>query len=185
MFQLWIIIGIRRDDNMEVITAVENFTPSYFNNEIKCFLAGGITKCWNWQKSVIAELGKYDLADNLVVFNPHRDNFPINDPSASYEQIGWEFNWLEQCDIFSMYFASSESNQPICMYELGRNIVRMQYKYPESYMDRIIITCEDGYSRIEDVKIQSRLALGADILTPNPSPMSHAKAIYDAYLKLC
>ena len=71
------------------------------------------------------------------------------------------------------------------MYELDRNIVRMQYKYPESYMDRIVIVCEDGYNRIEDVKIQSRLALCDDILTSNPSPVSHAKAIYNTYLKLC
>ena len=82
-------------------------------------------------------------------------------------------------------FVRSETDQPICMYELDRNIVRMQYKYPESYMDRIVIVCEDGYNRIEDVKIQSRLALCDDILTSNPSPVSHAKAIYNTYLKLC
>ena len=32
--------------------------------------------------------------DDLVVFNPKRENFPIDDPNAAYEQIAWEFSWL-------------------------------------------------------------------------------------------
>lgn len=170
---------------MKVVTAIENFTPGRF--DIKCFLAGGITKCWNWQEAVINELNKYNLPNNLVIFNPRRENFPIDDPRAAYEQISWEFYWLERCDIFSMYFARSESVQPICMYELGRNLARMRYTYrsdPGSYIDRVVITCEDGYSRAEDVLIQSNLALGGNILTPNPSPESHAEAIYRAYATL-
>jgi hypothetical protein len=168
---------------MRVITAVENFKSELFDNTITCFLAGGITKCWDWQKAVIAELNKFDLPDHFVIFNPRREKFPINDPNASFEQISWEFKYLNSCDIFSMYFVNSESDQPICMYELGRNLMRMKLMYPISCVNRVIITCEDGYSRYNDVKIQSRLALGADVLTPNPSAKSHAEEIYKAFIQ--
>jgi hypothetical protein len=168
---------------MRIITAVENFESELFNGDITCFLAGGITKCWDWQKAVIAELNKFDLPDHFVIFNPRREKFPINDPNASFEQISWEFKYLNSCDIFSMYFVNSESDQPICMYELGRNLMRMKLMYPISCVNRVIITCEDGYSRYNDVKIQSRLALGADVLTPNPSAKSHAEEIYKAFIQ--
>ena len=166
---------------MRVITAVENFKSELFDNTITCFLAGGITKCWDWQKAVIDELNKYDLPDHFVIFNPRRENFPIDDPNASFEQICWEFKYLENCDIFSMYFVNSESDQPICMYELGRNLMRMKWLYPISCVNRVVITCEGGYSRYNDVEIQSRLALGEYVLTPNPSAKSHAEAIYKAF----
>ena len=168
---------------MRVVTAVEDFKPELFDSNITCFLAGGITKCWDWQKAVIDELNKFNLPDHFVIFNPRREKFPINDPNASFEQISWEFKYLNSCDIFSMYFVNSESDQPICMYELGRNLMRMKLMYPISCVNRVIITCEDGYSRYNDVKIQSRLALGADVLTPNPSAKSHAEEIYKAFIQ--
>lgn len=40
-----------------------------------------------------------------------------------------------------MYFCESESVQPICMYELGRNLIRMQQRFPDFY-NRIIIGVE-------------------------------------------
>lgn len=106
---------------MRVITAVENYELE--DNEVVVFLAGGITNCPNWQENVINELrsSKDDL-ENLVIMNPRRENFPIEDPNASKQQIAWEFCGLEACDIFSMYYCDGPSDQPICMYELGRNI---------------------------------------------------------------
>ena len=85
---------------MKVITAIEEYKRK--NNDIFVFLAGGITNCQEWQNKIINILKNED--DNLIIFNPRRKNFPINDPTASFEQIKWEFNYLEQCDIFSMYF---------------------------------------------------------------------------------
>ena len=164
---------------MKIVTAIEDFKANSY--DVVCFLAGGITKCWNWQDEVIKELAKYKNTEKLVICNPRRPNFPIHDPNASEDQIRWEFKWLERCDIFSMYFSESESVQPICMYELGRNLFRMQIMYPGTYKDRIAITCEEGYSRIQDVKIQSKLALGFDALTPDPSAKAHAKRIIDCY----
>ena len=141
---------------MKIITAIENYDLK--PGEISLFLAGGITNCPDWQSAIIKRLEEYYNLENLVVFNPRRENFPIGDRNESYKQIEWEFKYLEKVDIFSMYFCSGESDQPICMYELGRNIVRMQTKYPVSWKDRIIITVENGYKRKVDVYIQSALA---------------------------
>ena len=139
---------------MKVITAVENYERQ--KGDFFIFLAGGITKCWEWQKAVIEELQKKDLP-HLVLFNPRRDNFPINDPNASEEQIKWEFKYLEQMDAFSMYFCgNTESDQPICFYELGRNVARLM-KYPGGHT-RIAVTCEGDFRRKADVVIQTDLA---------------------------
>lgn len=148
---------------MRVITAPEPLNIK--KDEIAVFLAGGITGCPNWQKKVIDSLSTHVHADcfKLVVLNPRRENFPIDDPNAMEEQITWEFNALEQMDIFSMYFCSGNSDQPICMYELGRNIVRMQMRFPAEWEDRIIIASEPHYRRVQDVIIQTVLATGNKI----------------------
>lgn len=140
---------------MRVITAPEKYIRQ--PNDITVFLAGGITNCWEWQDKAIELLNEKNL-DNLVIFNPRRKDFPINDPNAAEEQIKWEFNMLEQCDIFSMYFCAGESDQPICMYELGRNICRMQMRFPTNWEMRLAITVEKGYKRETDVRVQTSLA---------------------------
>lgn len=140
---------------MRVITAPEKYIRQ--PNDITVFLAGGITNCWEWQDKAIELLNEKNL-DNLVIFNPRRKDFPINDPNAAEEQIKWEFNMLEQCDIFSMYFCAGESDQPICMYELGRNLCRMQMRFPSNWEMRIVVTVEEGYKREKDVDVQISLA---------------------------
>ncbi len=146
---------------MRVITAPEPLDIK--NDEIAVFLAGGITDCPDWQKKVIDLLSAHVDCTKLVVLNPRRENFPIDDPNAAEEQITWEFNALEQMDIFSMYFCSGNSDQPICMYEFGRNIVRMQMCFPADWEDRIVIASEPYYRRVQDVIIQTALATGNKI----------------------
>lgn len=169
---------------MRVIRAVDSYYRE--RNDICVFLAGGITNCPNWQDDVIQKLSKKQNTDMLVIFNPRRENFPIHDPDASVEQIEWEYKWLERMDIFSMYFSSGESDQPICMYELGRNILRMQTRFPFDWQDRLVISVANGYKRMRDVVIQTSLAtkdkcdinyqLSDDILSEY-----HAENIYKAY----
>lgn len=176
---------------MKVFTAPELVigTP----DDIVCFLAGGISGCPNWQKEVIEEL--YSLEKNrgedlshLIVLNPRREFFDVSDIGNSYEQIRWEFNHLECADIFSMYFCSGESVQPICLYELGRNLVRMQQKFPESYDKRIVLSVEGNYIRSDDVICQANLAMiRADNMIINhmkANPISHARAIAYLYKNL-
>lgn len=150
---------------MRVVTAPEDFIC--LPTEIKCFLGGGITNCPNWQRDLIKQFDIFDSRfpgqlDRLVLFNPRRDNFPIDDPNAAQEQIAWEFKWLQQMDLFSMWFSSGESDQPICMYELGRNLQRMIARFPDSYPERILIMCDPRYRRAQDVKIQTELAFNED-----------------------
>ena len=148
---------------MRVITEPNYYEPH--DKDVSVFLAGGITNCPNWQKKVIETIkNTYSIVtDSLVLFNPRRDNFPIHDKSAASQQIEWEFDMIEKCNVFSMYFSSGESDQPICMYELGRNILRMQMRYPADWQDRIIVSVEDGYHRIQDVLIQTELATNGKI----------------------
>lgn len=121
------------------------------------FLAGGITNCEEWQDKVVEALFTRNVPG--TVFNPRRKNFPIHDPNASREQITWEFKALELCDVFSMWFCDGPSDQPICMYELGRHVARFQ-------MDEgcgpheLVIGVKPGYKREQDVRIQLELAEG-------------------------
>ncbi len=168
---------------MRVITAPEEYTKK--NNDICCFLAGGITNCHDWQNEVINILESMELGgvniENLVIFNPRRKNFPIHDPKAAEQQIEWEYNLLEQADIFSVYFANGGSEQPICMYELGRNVLYQMVR-GSNWGDRIIISVEDGYKRQTDVNVQIKLATGSEeYVTNSANPTIHAARILSKY----
>jgi len=143
------------------------------------FLAGGITKCKDWQSKVIKQLEPY----GITIFNPRRNNFDISNRTEELKQITWEFRRLEEMDIFSMYFCDSESVQPVCMYELGRYICRMQERFPDEWKDRIVVGVEGGYSRADDVFVQTRLA-GLFDVCPDASPESHADRIAFALYKI-
>ena len=180
---------------MKIVTAPEKYSLCKSNliqdRPIGVFLAGGITDCQNWQRITIEKLSE-EFSDwhhkHAVILNPRREEFPINDPYAAREQITWEFKALEQCHIYSMYLCTSRSVQPICMYELGRNLCRMEhkyrtkddyrYEYSGNWKTACIVSVEDGYSRAEDVRIQCELA-GVQALM-HASPMSHAMAITKA-----
>lgn len=173
---------------MRVITAPEEYALK--DGDISVFLAGGIMNCPDWREGVIKNLEFMIRGDELVIFNPLRKNFPMDDPSASQKQIEWEYKALERCDIFSMYFSNGISDQPICMYELGRNIVRMQMKYPLDWRDRVLISVEHGYKRKQDVLIQTELACGNLFINTvgseeqNPSVKRyHSIMIAEAYKK--
>ena len=112
---------------------------------LSIFLAGGITNCSCWQDEVIKMLKPYEG----TILNPRRKNFPIDDPNAAEEQITWEFNAFKRADIFSIWFPNSESDRPICMYELGRHITLRENK-----MGTVVIGVEPRYLREQDVYIQ-------------------------------
>ena len=126
---------------MKIISAPDKLQYDGFS----IFLAGGITNCPWWQDEVIKLLEPYQG----IILNPRRKDFPISDPNAAQEQITWEFNSIERADIFSMWFSNAESDQPICMYELGRHIALREDK-----MGTVVIGVEPGYRREQDVYIQ-------------------------------
>lgn len=114
------------------------------NTEPSLFIAGGISNCRNWQADLAKCLG--DLP--IVVFNPRRANFDVNDKSAAEKQIKWEYKALHDATYISFWF-SSETVQPITLYELGR--WSMSNK-------PLLVGCDPEYPRLKDVQIQ--LGLG-------------------------
>ena len=80
-----------------------------------------------------------------------------------------------------MYFCNNDSDQPICMYELGRNIVRLQNRFPSDWEKRIVISVEAGYRRQADVLIQTELATQNKVfIDTNATPDLHAQYIKKA-----
>ena len=180
---------------MKVITAPEKFDSS---DKIVVFLAGGISNCWNWQEEVIKNIEESgEDTNNLVICNPRRSSFDMANPYEQIRQIEWEFEMLELCDIFSMYFCESESVQPICMYELGRNLLKKENTWicrdkTQTLLMLPISTCitvEKGYPRINDVLIQTKLATKGYVV-PTIAPdrqygvKKHARQILDNYMTL-
>ena len=119
----------------------------YHGDKPTVFLAGGITGCPDWQAQAADMLAHTELA----LLNPRRRNFPIHDPRASFQQIEWEFNALNDADVILFWFPASKSVQPIAMYELGRHAVRNT---------RLFVGADPGYLRRQDVEIQLGLARG-------------------------
>jgi hypothetical protein len=98
-----------------VVTAPKEDYSVNSQHAMKLFLAGGITNCPDWQSEVIK--GLQDI-EGLVIYNPRRKNFPINNPGESQKQITWEFRKLQECKYISFWFAQGSLN-PIVLYELG------------------------------------------------------------------
>ena len=67
-----------------------------------------------------------------------------------------------------MYFVGGDQIQPICLYELGRNLVEH---------NQVIISVEDNYARKNDVLIQTALARPDIKIIEHATPKLHAKVI--------
>jgi hypothetical protein len=137
---------------LEVFTAPDAVPYHRYQTTTKLFLAGGITGCPDWQGDVIACIQK--LADNPIwqtphglVLNPRRPNFPIDDKSASYEQIAWEVFAMRQADVTAFWFPK-ETLCPITLLEYGRQLEGAK---------RLIVGVHPDYARRRDVEIQTQL----------------------------
>jgi hypothetical protein len=108
------------------------------------FLAGGITGCPDWQQEIRGLLNE----TNLVLLNPRRANFPIDDSSAAEKQITWEHRHLRLANAILFWFPC-ETLCPIVLYELGA----------WSNADKVIfVGVHPDYERRQDVEIQTKLA---------------------------
>jgi hypothetical protein len=108
------------------------------------FLAGGITGCPDWQAEIRARLD--DTA--LVLLNPRRAQFPIDDPSAAATQIEWEHRHLRRASSILFWFAA-DALQPIALYELGAWSMTSK---------PLFVGAHPQYVRRADVILQTRLA---------------------------
>lgn len=133
------------------------------------FVAGGITNCPPWQWKLCDMLDDFQYG---TLFQPRREDFPIDDPSAAEQQIKWEKKALWNCDVFSIWFSAGESVQPICMFELGTHSTRALASYDAL---QVAVGVEPGYKRAQDVEIQ--MSLIHRNLEISDSLEQHAKAI--------
>jgi len=117
----------------------------YKGKEKSLFLAGGIQNCPDWQHY----MAMYLLKDaDIVLFNPRRKDFPIDDPSAAQAQIKWEYEYLRKATAILFWFPR-ETLCPIVLYELGA----------WSMTDKkIFVGVHPLYKRKQDVEIQTGLA---------------------------
>ena len=85
-------------------------------------------------------------------------------PTAAEEQITWEHQALRAADINVFWFCK-ETDQPIVLFELGATMERLWNHEDDEAADwdkglHLVVGVEAGYSRIQDVEIQTKLALG-------------------------
>jgi hypothetical protein len=113
---------------------------------VSVFLAGGITNCPDHQSEICGKLKA--LPDDLIVFNPRRANFPMQDPFQAEFQIRWEFSALRRASIISFWFPK-ETLCPIVLLELGSHLMTNK---------PLIVGIHPDYVRRQDVEIQTSLA---------------------------
>lgn len=114
---------------------------------VAVFLAGGITGVGDWQSRAVRLLRRL----NVIVLNPRRRCFPIDDPAQTPVQIRWEHRHLHLPGVLTMFwFPPGDSVQPIAMLELGAAL--------DSPARRIVVGADPGYPRVDDVRWQTRLA---------------------------
>jgi hypothetical protein len=113
---------------------------------LNVFLAGtidnGDSSDWQLHLRTVFE----DYNDNLVFYNPRRDDWDaswtqsIDDPQF-YEQVSWELDHLEKCDLIVM-FIGANSKSPISLLELGLHAG-----------PKMVVCCEEGFYRKGNVDI--------------------------------
>ncbi|MFH1511239.1 MAG: nucleoside 2-deoxyribosyltransferase domain-containing protein [Candidatus Woesearchaeota archaeon] len=116
---------------------------TYSGTEKSLFLGGGITGCPNWQASLCSLLRDEDI----VLLNPRRAKFPIEDKNAKKDQILWEFEHLRKAYAISFWFPR-ESVCPIALYELGAWSMTNK---------QLFVGMDSKYNRRVDVEIQTKL----------------------------
>lgn len=123
----------------------DNYIDGKFKNIPSLFLAGGITDCPDWQKEMTKKLGNTDI----ILLNPRRANFDINEKDAAKKQIDWEYRHLRYATAISFWFPK-ETLCPIVLFELG-------YWFNRS--KDIFIGVHPEYKRKEDVYTQVSLSI--------------------------
>lgn len=111
----------------------------------KIFLAGSIEMgvAEDWQTKVANRFESYQV----TIYNPRRDEWDSSwkqdqKESNFNEQVNWEMNNLEDCDIIFMYFDPA-TKSPISLLELGLH----------ASDGKMIVVCPNGFWRKGNVEI--------------------------------
>lgn len=134
---------------MEYIESPTGFVPGRHPRPKSVFLAGGITGCPNWQQDMVRLLRE----TNMILLNPRRENFPIDDPGAAQKQIEWEYWHLRRADAILFWFPC-ETICPIVLYELGAWSMTSGVFAARK---PIFVGVHPEYQRRRDVEIQTAL----------------------------
>lgn len=134
------------------IEALNEYSP--VRGETSLFLAGGITGCNDWQNDAVEWL--HYKAPNLVLLNPRRENFPIDDPSAAEEQIKWEHRHLRHTTAILFWFPE-ETLCPITLFEYGKWLGAINFNNLQVIRKKLFVGCSYNYQRRSDVIIQTSL----------------------------
>lgn len=137
---------------MKLIVPPEEFQGdgvSPLRRERTLFLAGGISGCPLWQDEVVEAFKGTDI----VLLNPRRRDFPMDDPDAAGAQIAWEHEHLRKASDILFWFPC-ETLCPIVLYELG---TWTAYHNAQMRIPRLFIGCHPEYKRRQDVVIQTAL----------------------------
>lgn len=138
---------------------IEIKAPVHFNvvnhamTRPSLFMAGGISNCPDWQVEIADKLDN----EELIVFNPRRDDFDILDPAMEKEQIQWEHRYLREANAVLFWFPS-ETLCPITLFELGVTLERVNLMWTD-IPQRIFIGTDPKYKRRRNVEIQTSLVL--------------------------
>ena len=113
------------------------------------FLGGGISRCPDWQADMIRRLQHVDDRNSeLLLINPRRHNFNIDDAETTRFQISWEYQHIKRSSAMLFWFPS-ETLCPITLYELGAMSATNK---------PIFVGCHPSYVRKLDVEVQMSLS---------------------------
>lgn len=152
--------------------------PAYYRAQ-RCdppavFLAGGISGiAEHWHDRAVEAL--FAAPDPVVILNPNRASFPINDPGAGWGQVSWEQHHLHLADVTLFWFPACDAavtTQPIAMFELGQGlgegrpiVVGAHPDYPrEADVHMLCQLARPGlpvYSSLDDVLAATIIQIGA------------------------
>eukprot|EP00029_Vermamoeba_vermiformis_P009588 TRINITY_DN4829_c0_g1_i1.p1 TRINITY_DN4829_c0_g1~~TRINITY_DN4829_c0_g1_i1.p1 ORF type:complete len:202 (+),score=8.81 TRINITY_DN4829_c0_g1_i1:33-638(+) len=118
-------------------------------HQLSLFLGGGVTGCPNWQGEVTEKLKV--KCPRLILLNPKRANFDVNDTSLHDQQIDWEFRHLRLASAVMFWFPC-ETLCPITLYELGTWSILSQQTGA-----KLFVGCHPEYKRKADVETQTKL----------------------------
>lgn len=118
-------------------------SPDVVPENIDLFLAGGITNCPDWQKTVLASLEE----TNLLIGNPRRVFY--SSEVYAQDQIKWEYDALRKSSTVMFWFPE-ETLCPITLFELG--------VFTQKPDTKVIVGTHPNYSRRLDVVEQLKLS---------------------------
>lgn len=137
----------------------------------------------DWRSLTIWELERRN--EKITVLNPGPPRFTPGSSGPCSGQKEWEFGYTEKTDIFSMYFCREDTDDyPVRMYELGRNILRMQIRFPNSWEKRIVIGIENGCVHRKEIMAQILMSAPMLFVDTDASPETHGQRIRTALIKV-